>query len=212
MAKTKFRLVISDVDSTLIEQEVIDLLAQEAGRGEEVARITAKAMAGELDFQDALRSRVALLKGLPEGILIEIANQISLSPGALELREFCRENEIPFGAVSGGFVQVLESIPFFMGLDYLAANHLEVKDGEITGRVLPPIVDRESKAEHLIQFAALKKVSLSETLAIGDGANDLLLLKKSGFGVAYKAKEILRKEADLAIESDLGALIDVIRG
>jgi phosphoserine phosphatase len=205
------RLVISDVDSTLIEQEVIDQLADEAGQGAQVSSITARAMAGELDFKEALIERVRLLSGLPESVFGKVAQKLSLSPGASELREFCKNNGILFGAVSGGFTQVLTHLEFFRNLDYLATNNLEVKEGLITGRVMGPIVDREGKAEHLRRFAITHDVDLSETLAIGDGANDLLMIKEARIGVAYKAKQILRDNANLVIEDDLRDVIEVLR-
>jgi phosphoserine phosphatase len=207
----KFKLVLSDVDSTLIQQEVINLLAAESGHESKVATVTAKAMAGELDFRQALTARVKLLEGLPESVFSEVASQITLSPGALELRTFCRENQIKFGAVSGGFQEVLEKLSFFSDLDYLVANSLVVENGHLTGMVKEPVIDREAKARHLKLFAQSHGINIGETVAIGDGANDLLMLELSGFGVAYKAKPILRKVAALSIEENLAELISILR-
>jgi phosphoserine phosphatase len=207
----KFKLILSDVDSTLIQEEVIDLLAVHAGHGNEVSAVTAKAMAGRLDFRQALTERVKFLEGLPESVFEEVASQITLSPGALELRAFCRENQIKFGAVSGGFHQVLEKVPFFRSLDYLVANSLVVVDGHLTGMVDEPIIDREAKARHLDLFAQSHGIDIAETIAIGDGANDLLMLEQSGFGVAFKAKPILRKVAALSIKEDLADLISILK-
>ena len=207
----KFKLILSDVDSTLIQEEVIDLLAAESGHATEVSVVTAKAMAGELDFREALLARVKLLEGLPESVLEKVASQITLSPGALELRTFCRENQIKFGAVTGGFHQVLERVSFFSDLDYLVANSLDVANGYLTGMVNEPIIDREAKARHLNIFAQTQGINLAETIAIGDGANDLLMLEHSGFGVAYKAKPILRKVAALSIEENLAELIAILK-
>lgn len=206
----KFKLILSDVDSTLIQQEVIDLLAEESGHGSEVAAVTARAMAGELDFQEALKARVKLLEGLPESVFEKVATKVTLSHGATELREFCRDHRIKFGAVSGGFIQVLQRIPFFNDLDYLVANTLDVATGHLTGLVRDPIIDREGKLHHLKRFAQSHRIDISGTIAIGDGANDLLMVEHSGFGVAYNARPVLRKVAKLSIEDDLAELIPII--
>jgi phosphoserine phosphatase len=207
----KFKLILSDVDSTLIQEEVIDLLAALAGHESEVSAVTAKAMAGDLDFRQALMERVRFLEGLPESVFMEVASQISLSPGALELRSFCRENQIKFGAVSGGFHQVLERVPFFSTLDYLVANSLDVVNGHLTGIVNEPIIDREEKARHLYLFAQSHGIEIAETIAIGDGANDLIMVEQSGFGVAFRAKPILRKVAAHSIEGNLAELIPILK-
>lgn len=206
----KYRLVLSDVDSTLIDQEVIDLLGRMAGKEREISEITSRAMAGELDFGDALRSRVSLLEGLPASVLKEVTNSITLSPGALELKIFCRTNEIFFGAVSGGFIQILRNMTFFEDLDYLEANSLEVIDNRLTGKVSGPIIDRKAKADHLERFALSLNIRLEETIAIGDGANDLSMIQTAGLGVAFRGKEILRDAATLSIEKSLSELIEFL--
>ena len=181
-----------------------------AGKEREISEITSRAMAGELDFGDALRSRVSLLEGLPASVLKEVTNSITLSPGALELKMFCRTNEIFFGAVSGGFIQVLRNMTFFEDLDYLEANSLEVIDNRLTGKVSGPIIDRKSKADHLERFAQSLNIRLEETIAIGDGANDLSMIQSAGLGVAFRGKEILRNTATLSIEKSLSELVEFL--
>ena len=203
----KYRLILSDVDSTLIENEVIDLLAQHTNQPELVATITERAMKGEIDFERALRERVRVLAGLSVEVIKEVAEKIKLSPGAVELRTFALKNGVKFGAVTGGFMQVLQEIPFFSKLDYIKANELEIVDGIITGEVTGNIVDRAEKARQLRAFANSEKIPLSETIAIGDGANDLEMIELAGLGVAFRGKEILRNQADLSIEERLDELI-----
>lgn len=207
----KYRLVLSDVDSTLIQEEVIDLLAIESGRGDEVSKITRAAMSGELDFKEALRQRVATLKGLPISIFERVAAQVNLTPGADELREFCRSNGLRFGAVTGGFHQVLNHIPFFQELDFLRANSLEVRGGFLTGGVEGEILDRVAKAQYLEEFARAARVPLGECVAIGDGANDLDMVKRAGLGVAFRGKQILRESADVSVEDSLVEVIGLLR-
>lgn len=206
----KYRLVLSDVDSTLIQEEVIDLLAIRSGRGEEVSKITRAAMSGELDFKEALRQRVGTLKGLPASIFERVAAQVNLSPGAVELREFCRSNNVRFGAVTGGFYQVLNHIPFFQKLDFLRANSLEVKDGYLTGEVEGEILDRVAKAKYLEDFAREANVPLVECVAIGDGANDLDMVNRAGLGISFRGKKILRESADVSIEESLAEVIGLL--
>lgn len=206
----QFNLVLSDVDSTLIEQEVIDLLGEIAGKGEAVAAITTRAMAGEIDFKSALEERVQLLAGQDSSILLEVTSRITLSPGAIELKEFCQRSGIRFGAVTGGFPQVLSKIAYFQDLDYLAGNSLEIDEGILTGRVTEPIIDRQAKADHLKQFAIASGVDIKRTVAIGDGANDLLMIQSAGLGVAFNAKPILREAAQLSIEGNLREVIQAI--
>ena len=204
----KYRLALFDVDSTLIEQEVIDLLAKRTPHAERVSDITRRAMAGELDFDSALQERVSLLRDLPESVFDEVLNEISFSPGALELISFLKEQGAVVGAVSGGFLNVLEGLFKNLPLDYLKANSLEVADGVLTGRTLGPIINRRAKAEALAQFAGFFGVPISETIAIGDGSNDIDMVSFAGLGVSYRGKDILNSAADIVItDKGLDALI-----
>lgn len=204
----KYRLALFDVDSTLIEQEVIDLLAKRTPYADRVSDITRRAMAGELDFDSALQERVSLLRDLPESVFDEVLNEISFSPGALELISFLKEQGAVVGAVSGGFLNVLESLFENLPLDYLKANSLEVADGVLTGKTLGPIINRRAKAEALTQFAEFSGVPISETIAIGDGSNDIDMVSLAGLGVSYRGKDILNSAADIVItDKGLDALI-----
>ena len=207
----KYRLILSDVDSTLIEQEVIDLLAERSGHGSAVADITRSAMAGELDFRSALTDRVKLLEGLTVQDLVEVASQIRLAPGAVELRDFCRSNNIKFGAITGGFAQVLQHVPFFADLDFLRANSLQIIDGRVTGKVEGEIIDRTAKADFLSELAVTNNVGLDQCVAIGDGAYDLEMIKRAGLGVSFRGKEILNSAADKAISGSLAEVITLIQ-
>ena len=204
----KYRLILFDVDSTLIEQEVIDLLADKSGHGIEVQQITARAMKGEIDFAQALLKRVSLLEGLPESVFDEVISQISFAEGFDELFSYLRNNGFLVGAVSGGFHNVLDKLFAQLQLDFLKANVLEVVDGKLTGRITAAPVDRIAKARALREFADLHKIELENTVAVGDGANDLDMIEIAGLGVSYMGKEILRKKADLNLEkAGLNALI-----
>lgn len=192
-------LVVMDVDSTVIQNEVIDLLAAEAGVLAEVARITERAMAGELDFAASLRERVALLKGLPVDVIEKVRGQISLTPGA---RTLCRTlNTLGYRVclVSGGFVEVIEPLAQELGIDRLRANRLAVADGFLTGEVEGPIVDRLGKRKALEEFAEEFGIPMRRTIAIGDGANDIDMLEAAGLGVAFNAKAAARAAADTAV-------------
>jgi phosphoserine phosphatase len=193
------RLIVMDVDSTLIQDEVIDLLAARAGCATEVAKVTAAAMAGQLDFAASLRERVALLAGLPAGVLDEVRESLRLTPGARTLISTLRRLGYKFGIVSGGFTQVIEPLAASLGIDYVAANVLTVADGKLTGSVSGPVVDRAGKADALRRFAALAGVPLSQTVAIGDGANDLDMIAAAGLGVAFNAKPVVRDAADTSL-------------
>jgi len=193
------RLVVLDVDSTLIEAEVIELLAERAGQGPEVAKVTGAAMRGELDFEASLRQRVALLQGLPEAAVDEVRRSIRLTPGARTLVRTLKRLDHEIGIVSGGFTQVTDSLAADLGLDYSAANTLEIVDGRLTGGLVGPIVDRAGKAAALERFAVAAGVPLSRTVAIGDGANDLDMLTRAGLGVAFNAKPLVREAAQVAI-------------
>ncbi len=193
------RLVVMDVDSTLIQDEVIELLAAQAGCAAEVARVTEEAMRGELDFAASLRARVALLGGLGAGVLDEVRGAVRLTPGARTLVRTLKRLDHRVAVVSGGFSQVIDVLVDDLGIDFAAANTLEITDGRLTGRLVGPIVDRAGKAEALRRFAALAGVPLAQTVAIGDGANDLDMLAAAGLGVAFNAKPVVRDAADTAL-------------
>ena len=204
----KYRLILFDVDSTLIKQEVIDLLAEKTGHGREVQQITARAMKGEIDFSQALSKRVSLLEGLPESVFDEVISEISFAEGFDELFSYLHKNGFLVGAVSGGFHNVLDKLFARLQLDFLKANVLEVVGGKLTGKITAAPVDRMAKARALREFAALHKVELENTVAVGDGANDLEMIEIAGLGVSYMGKEILRQKADLHLEkAGLDALI-----
>lgn len=189
------RLVAFDMDSTLIQAEVIDELAREAGAGEQVARITESAMRGELDFQQSFRQRVALLKGLPETALDRIAERIPLMEGAERLVSTLRRLGYKTAILSGGFTWFGERLRQRLGIDYLHANELDIRDGVVTGEVSGQIVDGQRKRELLIQIAAREKLSLEQVIAVGDGANDLPMLGVAGLGIAFRAKPVVRQSA-----------------
>mgnify|MGYP002737399855 CR=1 FL=1 len=195
------RLVVMDVDSTLIQDEVIDLLAERAGALTEVAAITDRAMRGEIDFAESLRQRVALLAGLPVDALHETAQRIRLTPGA---RTLCRTlHRLGFRVclVSGGFREVITPVAEVLEVDGLRANALEVRDGVLTGEVLGPIVDRQGKREALEEFAREFDIPLTRTIAIGDGANDLDMLDAAGLGIAFNAKPLVQAAADTTVNA-----------
>jgi phosphoserine phosphatase len=193
------RLIVMDVDSTLIQDEVIDLLAERAGCAAEVAKVTAAAMAGELDFTASLRERVSLLAGLPESVLAEVRAGLRLTAGARTLIGTLSGLGYKSGIVSGGFVQVIEPLAAELGIDYVAANELEIAEGKLTGRLAGPVVDRSGKADALRRFAAEAGVPLSQTVAVGDGANDLDMIAAAGLGVAFNAKPVVRDAADTSL-------------
>jgi phosphoserine phosphatase len=193
------RLIVMDVDSTLVQQEVIDLLAARSGRAGEVAAITAAAMHGEFDFADALARRVGLLAGLDATVIEDVIGELRLAPGARTLIRTLRRLGYRCGIVSGGFTQVTDWLRAELGLDYAAANTLEIVDGRLTGRVTWPIVDRPGKAGALREFAAAAGVPLSQTVAVGDGANDLDMLAAAGLGIAFNAKPVVAAAADTAL-------------
>jgi phosphoserine phosphatase len=193
------RLIVMDVDSTLIQDEVIDLLAARAGCAAEVAKVTESAMRGDLDFAASLRERVALLAGLETGVLDEVRDELRLTPGARTLIRTLRGLGYKFGIVSGGFVQVIEPLAAELGIGYVAANVLEISGGKLTGRLAGPIIDRAGKADALCRFAADAGVPLSQTVAVGDGANDLDMIAAAGLGVAFNAKPIVRDAADTSL-------------
>ncbi|MFJ6270336.1 phosphoserine phosphatase SerB [Pseudarthrobacter oxydans] len=193
------KLLIMDVDSTLIQQEVIELLAAYAGKREEVAAVTEAAMRGELDFTQSLHARVAVLAGLPAAVVHSVRNEVRLSLGAAELVAAFKAAGHVVAVVSGGFNQILEPIAGELGLDYWQANELEIVDGELTGRVLGTVVDRAAKEKYLREWAAAEGIALEHTVAVGDGANDLDMLGAAGIGVAFNAKPAVRAVADAAV-------------
>ncbi len=199
LARRGRRLVVMDVDSTLIQEEVIELLAAHAGRGAEVAEVTAAAMRGELDFAQSLRARVRTLAGLPESVLQEVRDAIRLTPGARTLVRTLKRLGFTVALVSGGFLEIVDDLARELGIDYAHANRLEIRDGVLTGKVVGDIVDREGKAAALRRFAAAEQLPLSRTVAIGDGANDLDMLAAAGLGIAFNAKPAVREQADTSV-------------
>jgi len=193
------RLIVMDMDSTLIQDEVIDLLAARAGCAAEVAEVTESAMRGDLDFASSLRERVALLAGLEAGVLDEVRGELRLTPGARTLIGTLGGLGYKFGIVSGGFVQVIEPLAAELGIGYVAANVLEIAAGKLTGRLSGPVIGRAGKADALRRFAADAGVPLSQTVAIGDGANDLDMIAAAGLGVAFNAKPVVRDAADTSL-------------
>lgn len=193
------RLVVFDVDSTLVQGEVIEMLAARAGKEDEVRAVTERAMRGELDFAQSLHERVATLAGLPASVIDEVAGDIVLTPGARTTIRTLKRLGIRCGVVSGGFIQVISGLVDELGLDFARANTLEIVDGVLTGRVLGDVVDRAAKATYLEEFAGDLGISLSQTVAVGDGANDIDMLSAAGLGIAFCAKPALREIADASV-------------
>jgi phosphoserine phosphatase len=199
LARRGRRLVVMDVDSTLIQDEVIELLAAHAGREAEVAAVTAAAMRGDLDFAASLQARVATLAGLPESVFDEVRASVRLTPGARTLVRTLRRLGFSIALVSGGFLEIVGPIADELGITHVAANRLETEDGILTGRTVGEIVDRAGKAAALRRFAELEGLPLSRTVAVGDGANDIDMLQSAGLGVAFNAKPVVREQADTAV-------------
>jgi len=192
-------LIVLDADSTLLQGEVIDALAARHGCADAVSGVTAAAMAGELDFEDALRRRVRLLAGMPSSAVDDVRRSLTLTPGARTLVRTLKRLGYHIAVVSGGFTQVIAGLVSDIGVDHLAANVLDVRDGRLTGELLGPVVDRAGKAAALVRFAADAGVPLSQTIAVGDGANDLDMLSVAGLGIAFNAKPLVRQAADTAL-------------
>ncbi|WP_249932934.1 phosphoserine phosphatase SerB [Blastococcus sp. CCUG 61487] len=211
LARRSKRLIVLDVDSTLVRGEVIDELAARAGRAAEVARITAAAMNGELDFAESLKARVAVLEGLPEEVLDEVREHLVLTPGARTLIRTLQRLGFRCGIVSGGFTQITDPLAESLGLDFAAANTLEVVDGRLTGGLVGEIVDRPGKARALARFAEEYGIPLEQTVAVGDGANDLDMLNTAGLGIAFNAKPFVREQAHTALNQPyLDAVLQVL--
>lgn len=199
LARRGRRLVVMDVDSTLIQDEVIELLAAHAGRQAEVAAVTERAMRGELEFAASLHQRVACLAGLPVSVLDDVRAAVRLTPGARTLCRTLLRLGFTLGVVSGGFLEVVAPLARQLGIEHVAANRLEVEHGALTGRVLGEVVDRAGKAAALAAFAAAEGLPMARTVAIGDGANDLDMLAAAGLGVAFNAKPLVRAQADTSV-------------
>ncbi|CAM2784652.1 phosphoserine phosphatase SerB [Streptococcus mutans] len=210
MTKTK-GLLVMDVDSTLVQEEVIDLLGEEAGVGKQVADITERAMRGELDFRQALEERVATLKGLPESIFDKVYARIHFNKNAKELVAELHARGYKVGLVSGGFHETVDRLAAEAGIDYVKANHLEVVDGILTGKTYGDIVTKEIKVQKLRDWAVENELVLSQTIAMGDGANDLPMIHEAGIGIAFCAKPIVRQQAPYQInEPDLYKVIEIL--
>ena len=209
-------LCVMDVDGTLILEEVIDLLGREAGCEEEIAQLTSQAMRGELDFERSLRDRVSFLEGLPISVFDTVFNSIHLSPNAQEFISILQQNGILVGLVSGGFTPIVERLAKSLGIAYFSANQLEVKDGLLTGKLIGHIISPEVKQATLEQWREELKLPRERTVAIGDGANDLLMLKSAGLGIAFCAKEVLKKEIQYHVDKrdflEVLPLIDCLEG
>lgn len=193
-------LVVFDVDSTLIEDEVIELLAEAAGKRDEVKAITDAAMAGDLDFSQSLSARVAMLAGVPERALVQTFERVRVTAGARELIASIHRAGGKAAAVSGGFSQVLEPLAKDLQLDFHRANTLEIVDGKLTGKTIGPVIDRSAKAAALTEWALELGLSERETIAVGDGANDLEMMATAAIGIAFNAKPLVRASADLVLD------------
>lgn len=203
-------LVVLDCDSTTIQDEVIELLADAAGTREQVAEVTERAMRGELDFAESLTERVATLRGTTEGVFGDAYARVRLTPGIRELVAAVHARGGKVGVVSGGFHEVLDPIAEDLGIDFWRANRLEVAEGKLTGRTLGPIIDAEAKAVALAEWAEASGIPLSATIAIGDGANDLRMMAVAAIGVGFNAKPIVREQADVSLEDDLVGAIPLL--
>ena len=199
LLRRAMRLIVMDVDSTLIQGEVIELLAAHSGQRLEVAAVTESAMRGEIDFEQSLRDRVALLEGVPASALDEVYDELVLAPGARTLVRILRRLGYRFALVSGGFSQITDRLAEDLGIHYARANELEIVDGVLTGRIVGEVVDRAGKADALRYFAEQVGVPVESVVAIGDGANDLDMLEIAGLGIAYNAKALVQEAADTTV-------------
>lgn len=204
-------LVVLDVDSTLIEDEVIELLAEAAGSLDAVAEVTLRAMNGELDFAESLRERVATLEGLPETVFADVAARVTVTRGVPEMIAGVHGAGGRVAVVSGGFHEIIDPLARSLGLDHWRANRLEVVEGRLTGRVVPPVVDAAAKAEALQEWADAGGFPIGQTLAVGDGANDLPMMALAGLSVGFDAKAPVRDVADVLLdERDLSMLLPLM--
>jgi phosphoserine phosphatase len=201
------RLVVTDVDSTLITGEVIEMLAGHAGTRAEVTAVTERAMRGEIDFTRSLHERVATLAGLPVSVFAAVREELELTPGAERLVAALHTAGWPVGLVSGGFAEIVDPLAADLGITFVRANRLEVADGHLTGRVTGPVVDPAAKAAALREFAEAEGIPLERTVAVGDGANDLEMLAAAGLGIAFNAKPVVCEQADVAV---LGKPLDSV--
>ena len=204
-------LVVFDVDSTLIEDEVIELLADCAGKRSEVSQVTERAMAGELDFTGSLKARVIHLAGLPESVIADTLAKITITTGAKELIAAIHKAGGKVAAVSGGFTQLLEPLAKELNLDFYRANQLEIVDSKLTGQVTGPIIDKPAKATALAEWATELKLDLRHTVAVGDGANDLDMMAIAGLSIGFNAKPRVRQAADVLVaKNDLTDVIELL--
>mgnify|MGYP003341660274 FL=1 len=204
----KYRLALFDMDSTIINEEIIDELAALAGKKSEVSRITERAMRGQLDFRTALRERVALLQGLKEESLSSVGSNVTFSNGAEETIKKMKVFGMKVGVVSGGFHEVIDPILSDLNLDLISANSLEVREGVLTGNLIGPIIDAEGKKNTLLSFANKYSIPLNETIAIGDGANDIGMIQAAGLGVSYRGKDVLNAHAALVLNNSMTEIFD----
>lgn len=207
-ARNLKRMVLLDMDSTLIEQEVIDLLAEYSGKSQIISDITAKAMSGELDFKQALSARVELLAGLDESVIDQVRQKVTLTKGAQQLITELHNLGHKVGVVSGGFIDVIEPILKDLEIDFYKANKLEIRDGKLTGNVVGKVIDGSEKLAVLREFASKEGINIQQTVAIGDGANDLEMIQAAGLGIAFNAKPKVAQSADTTLNiKDLSAVL-----
>lgn len=205
------RLIVLDVDSTLITAEVIELIAARAGTEREVAAVTEAAMRGEIDFAESLRQRVATLKGVPDTVFADVLDEVEFTPGAKNLVSTLQSQGWTAALVSGGFVEVVGPLAERIGITRFRANRLERHDARLTGRTIGPVIDATAKATALREYCVELGISPADAVAVGDGANDLEMMAAAGLGVAFNAKPIVQERADVAVnEPRLDAVLDVI--
>ena len=205
------RLIVLDVDSTLITSEVIEMIAARAGTEAEVAAVTEAAMRGEIDFAESLRQRVATLAGVPDTVFAEVLDEVRFTPGAEELVGTLQSEGWTAALVSGGFEEVVAPLAARIGIDRFRGNRLETADARLTGRTIGPVIDRAAKAAALLEFCAELGIAPADAVAVGDGANDLDMMAAAGLGVAFNAKPVVQQQADVAVNAPrLDAVLDVI--